>query len=217
MVDYSLAAFAAAERVASIVVAVPPGLSEELRAAVAAQPKVLSVVVGGAARQDSLARALEAVPKDAEVVAVHDAARPLVTSGVIGAVLTALADADGAIAAIPLDDAVKDVAEGGVIRGPRSRSGLWRAQTPQAFRRGCLEEALQRSLADGVVCDDCSEMATRIGYRVVVVPGSPRNLKVTREADLEVCEALLAAVPASLPAAVPASLPSSLQTGAGEW
>jgi 2-C-methyl-D-erythritol 4-phosphate cytidylyltransferase len=192
MVDYSLAAFAAAEAVTSIVVAVPAGLSEELRAEIAAQPKVSSVVDGGEARQDSLARALRAVPVEVEVVAVHDAARPLVTSTVIGAVLAALAGADGAIAAIPLDDAVKDVAEGGLIRGPRSRAGLWRAQTPQAFRRASLETALERAIADGVVCDDCSEMATRIGYRVVVVPGSPRNLKVTRGADLELCEALLA-------------------------
>ena len=193
MVDYSLAAFAAVDAVASIVVAVPPGLTHELRAAVAALPKVSGVVDGGTARQDSLARALAAVPADVEIVAVHDAARPLVTREVVGAVLAALAGADGAIAAIPLDDAVKDVGEGGEIRGPRSRVGLWRAQTPQAFRRGCLEEALRRALADGVVCDDCSEMATRIGYRVVVVPGNPRNLKVTREADLALCEALLAA------------------------
>jgi 2-C-methyl-D-erythritol 4-phosphate cytidylyltransferase len=102
---------------------------------------------------------------------------------------------DGAIAAIPVDDALKQVGDGGGIVGPRSRVALWRAQTPQAFRRHCIEASVKQALADGVVCDDCSEMATRAGYRVRVVAGSPRNVKITRPGDIELCLALLAGEP----------------------
>jgi 2-C-methyl-D-erythritol 4-phosphate cytidylyltransferase len=95
--------------------------------------------------------------------------------------------------AIPLDDAIKEVGDDGGLLRSRSRVGLWRAQTPQAFRRECIEAAIKQALADGVVCDDCSEMAVRAGYRVRVVPGSVRNMKITRPGDIELCRALLGA------------------------
>ncbi|MGH2719800.1 MAG: 2-C-methyl-D-erythritol 4-phosphate cytidylyltransferase [Actinomycetota bacterium] len=193
MLDHSLAAFADAPAIDAIVVAVPPDRRDELEPDLLAKPKVRAVTAGGAARQDSLSLALTAVGPQAEVVVIHDAARPNVTATMVGAVVAGVGDGyDGALIAIPLDDAVKEVAETGEVLGPRSRAGLWRAQTPQAFRRPCLEDALNRALAGGVVCDDCSEMATRAGYRVRVVLGDPRNLKVTRPSDLELCEQLLA-------------------------
>lgn len=191
MLGYSLEAFAAAPSVSAIVVAVP----EDLLAGVPpGAPKVVAVIPGGQTRQESLACALAHLPAEATVVAVHDAARPLVTAEIIEAVLGAVGDGtDGALAAVPLDDALKAVDETNRVLGPRSRAGLWRAQTPQAFTRSCLADALRAATADGVVCDDCSEMVTRAGYRVCVVPGDARNLKVTRPADLALCEALLAA------------------------
>jgi len=194
MLDYSLAALAEAPAIGAIVVAVPPERREVLEVELLAKPKVRAVTAGGAARQDSLSSALDAVPPEAEVVAVHDAARPMVTPAMIGAVVAGVGDGyDGALIAIPIDDAVKEVAESGEVLGPRRRTGLWRAQTPQAFQRSCLVDGLGRALADGVVCDDCSELATRAGYRVRVVLGDPRNLKVTRASDLELCQRLLAA------------------------
>jgi 2-C-methyl-D-erythritol 4-phosphate cytidylyltransferase len=124
---------------------------------------------------------------------VHDAARPLVTPEIFEDVVIAVSgDFDGAIAAVPVDDALKQVGDGGGIVGPRSRAALWRAQTPQAFRRDCIEASVKQALADGVVCDDCSEMATRAGYRVRVVAGNARNVKITRPGDIELCRALLA-------------------------
>lgn len=192
MIHYSLAAFDAAPSVDAVVVAAPADRLAEVPTA----GKVVAVVPGGESRQESLACALAHVPPGTEVIAVHDAARPLVTPEVIEAVLAGVGgDMQGALSAVPLDDAIKEVNGGHRVLGPRSRAGLWRAQTPQAFERACLESALQRALADGVLCDDCSEMATRMGYQVCVVPGDPRNLKVTRASDLAVCEALLAARP----------------------
>src|SRR6266705_6082011 len=82
-----------------------------------------------------------------------------------------------------------DLGEAGAILGLRSRVGLWRAQTPQAFRRDCIEASVKQAVADGVACDDCSEMVTRAGYRVRVVAGSVRNMKITRPGDIELCEA----------------------------
>jgi 2-C-methyl-D-erythritol 4-phosphate cytidylyltransferase len=198
VIDHSLAAFGEAPSVGSIVVVVPESLRRKVEGGIAAAPKVVAVVAGGATRQESLAHglaALAALPAGgAAVIAVHDAARPLLTPPLIEEVVAAVSgEFDGAISAIPLDDAIKEVEDGGGILGPRSRVGLWRAQTPQAFRRDCIESAVKQALADGVVCDDCSEMATRLGYRVRVVAGSTHNVKITRTGDIELCEALLTA------------------------
>lgn len=196
MLDHSLAAFSAASRITSIVVVLPAALRETLMSSLLALPKVVAVVAGGPSRQESLSCGLAALPDAAAVIAVHDAARPLIAPEVIDRVVDGVAGGfSGAVCAIPLDDAIKAVGPDDEILGPRSREGLWRAQTPQVFERACLADALQRALADGVTCDDCSEMATRAGYRVRVVLGDPRNLKVTRPADLELCELLLGAVP----------------------
>ena len=141
ILDYSLAAFGDAPSVGSIVVVVPEALRSEVEGELAAMRKVVAVVAGGATRQESLAAGLAAVAAwPAAVIAVHDAARPLLTPALVEEVVAAVSgEFDGAISAIPLDDAIKEVADGGGILRPRSRMGLWRAQTPQAFRRDCIE------------------------------------------------------------------------------
>lgn len=195
VLEHSLLAFASST-VDAVVVVLPASRKDELAAGLLAFPKVMAVTDGGPNRQDSLACGMAALPPEMPedaVVVVHDAARPMVTPAVIEAVVAGVAGSfDGALAAIPLDDALKDVTPDGEVTGPRSRVGLWRAQTPQGFRRACLSDSLARVLAEGVTCDDCSEMATRAGYRVRVVPGDPRNIKVTRPEDLDLCERLLA-------------------------
>lgn len=156
-------------------------------------PKVVSVTSGGVTRQDSLGEGLVCVPDQTAIVIVHDAARPLVREALVERVLGALDDSrEGAIAALPVSDALKEVSSGEILGG-RSRSGLWRAQTPQAFHRAALEEAVTRAQADGFVCDDCAEMVFRAGYRVRVVEGDSDNIKVSSPADLRLCEAILAA------------------------
>jgi 2-C-methyl-D-erythritol 4-phosphate cytidylyltransferase len=202
VLDHSLAALGDAPSVGIVVVVVPEALRDELEGRLLAMPKVAAVVAGGPSRQESLAlglaglAGLPGVAAGDGVIVVHDAARPLVTPAIFEDVVRAVSgEFDGAIAAIPVDDALKQVGDGGGIVGPRSRAGLWRAQTPQAFRRHCIEASVKQALADGVVCDDCSEMATRAGYRVRVVAGSARNVKITRPGDIELCLALLAGEP----------------------
>ncbi|MGH2768224.1 MAG: 2-C-methyl-D-erythritol 2,4-cyclodiphosphate synthase, partial [Actinomycetota bacterium] len=148
-------------------------------------------------------------------VMVHDAARPLLSSELVGRVLEALerGGADGVVCAIPLEDAIKEVSEQHGIARSAPREGLWRAQTPQAFRRDCLEDALARAEADGFVAADCSELATRAGHRVTVVEGDPWNLKVTRPEDLALCETILTVRAASV--GDPGALARSGRVGIG--
>jgi 2-C-methyl-D-erythritol 4-phosphate cytidylyltransferase len=193
MLVHSLLAFEQTLRVHSVVVVLCERRPPDLEAAIAL-PKVRSVVTGGDTRQESLRKGVSGLPVEASIVLVHDAARPLVRPALIERVLDALdGEHQGAIPAIPLEDAVKEVSEEGELVGSRDRSGLWRAQTPQAFFRGPLENALVRSLSEEVLYDDCSALAVRAGYRVRVVMGEPSNLKATRPQDLALCEALIRA------------------------
>ena len=156
-------------------------------------PKMSAVVSGGATRQDSLSEGLVCIAEEVAVVLVHDAARPLLTPNLVSKVLAGLGPGvDGAIAALPVEDALKEVSADGLLLGGRPRAGVWRAQTPQAFIRDVLEDALVRSQAEGRYADDCSEMVIRAGGVVRAVPGDPANVKVTTAADLRLCESLLA-------------------------
>jgi 2-C-methyl-D-erythritol 4-phosphate cytidylyltransferase len=153
----------------------------------------IRVVAGGAERGDSVRRALEAVPDEAEFVLVHDAARPLVTAAVIDRVLDAAAGGVGAVAAVPVTDTLKEVGPDGTIVATPDRRRYWRAQTPQGFPRALLVEAHRRAVAEGVAATDDAALIERYGGRVVVVEGAPENLKVTEPVDLLVAEALLRA------------------------
>jgi len=153
----------------------------------------VTLVAGGVERVDSVRRALEWVPDAAEIVIVHDAARPLLTAALIDRTLGAVDDGQGAIAAIPIADTVKQVDDAGVITATPDRGMLWRAQTPQAFPRALLVDAY-RAFADAgadAATDDAS-VVERHGGRVVVVDGDPENLKVTEPADVIIATALLA-------------------------
>jgi 2-C-methyl-D-erythritol 4-phosphate cytidylyltransferase len=92
-----------------------------------------------------------------------------------------------------MEDALKEVTDEGEVVGGVPRRGKWRAQTPQVFERAALEESLSKADAQGRVCEDCSEMLVRAGYRVRVIAGDASNIKVTTTADLNLAEKLLAA------------------------
>lgn len=152
------------------------------------EPGADLVVEGGATRPGSVRRGLAAVPSDADVIVVHDAARPLAGPGLFRAVVGAVRDgADGGICAVPVVDTVKRV-EGGVVSETIARSGLWSVQTPQAFESAIL----RRAHAGEPEATDDAALVEAIGGRVVVVEGDVRNLKLTLPVDLQVAEALLA-------------------------
>lgn len=151
------------------------------------------VVVGGAERQYSVANGLAACSKAAEVVLVHDAARPLIRPAVIEAVIEAARAHGGAIAAVPEKNTVKVVDAAGVVVSTPARSTLWAVQTPQGFRREILCAAYAQAAADGFLGTDDASLVERLGRPVHVVMSDYRNLKVTTPEDLVMAEALLQA------------------------
>ncbi|KUO55231.1 MAG: 2-C-methyl-D-erythritol 4-phosphate cytidylyltransferase [Alphaproteobacteria bacterium BRH_c36] len=152
-------------------------------------------VFGGATRQESVLRGLEALAGQAvERVLIHDAARPFVTSSIIEGVLRGLDEHDGAIAAVQVADTLKQVNASGIIAATVPRQTLWRAQTPQGFRFEDILGAHSRAAAEGCseFTDDAS-IAEWAGLRVVLTEGSNCNDKITTAEDLEMAQRLMAA------------------------
>jgi 2-C-methyl-D-erythritol 4-phosphate cytidylyltransferase len=154
--------------------------------------KVGAVVAGGARRQDSVAAGLEALPPEVNLVVVHDGVRPFVTAEMVAAVVEAAKDVGAAVTAVPVTDTVKKV-DGGVVVETLRRERLVSVQTPQAFSRSLLAEALGRAETDGVAGTDEAALVERLGHPVRVVSGSPYNLKITTPEDWALAEALLRA------------------------
>lgn len=213
MVEWSIAAFRACASIRSIVVACPPGHVHELGG------HDLGVVDGGATRSQSVSNALAAV--GTELVAIHDAARPLLTTDLVeGVVATLVADpeADGAIAATPVADTIKRVAArrsgqsapeppselmsgfdphrvinpSVVVETTVDRGQLWAAQTPQVFRTDVLRRALDAYPPAASEATDEAMLVEAAGGRVLIHPSPPENLKVTTPLDLRVADLLLA-------------------------
>ena len=138
-------------------------------------------VAGGATRSDSVRAGLVAVPDDATIICVHDAARPFADVALFErAVAAVVAGADGAIPAIAVTDTIKVVADGVVVATP-DRASLVAVQTPQAFRA----EVLRRAHTSAETSTDDAALVEAIGGRVVVVEGDTRNRKITHPDDLE--------------------------------
>ena len=153
----------------------------------------LRLVEGGDHRQDSVRAGLAAVP-GAELVLVHDAARPLCPPDVFRRVLDAAREHGAATAAVPVIDTVKRVSADGRVLATLDRDELVAVQTPQGFRSEVLVAAHRRALADGVRADDDCALVERMGGEVRVVMGDPVNLKVTRPADVDAVRAALRVV-----------------------
>lgn len=150
------------------------------------------ISVGGRSRAESVANGLEDLPTDCRFVLVHDAARPLVSPGMIDRVVAEARRGHGAIAALPVVDTLKSVDADGRITGTVPRSGLWRAQTPQGFPRELIERAHREARAAGTHAEatDDAALCEALGLPVFVVQGSERALKVTAEADFARADAL---------------------------
>jgi 2-C-methyl-D-erythritol 4-phosphate cytidylyltransferase len=163
------------------------------------------IVDGGAERFDSVANALARVPESVDLVAVHDAVRPLAPPGLIDAVFAAAAEHGAAMPAVPVADTLKQVDPATKrITGTVARAGLWQAQTPQVFRRDWLAEGYAKRASFGAAITDDAQLVEALGHSVVVVPGSPVNFKITTKDDLELAESIIKARMAK-PAAKPAA------------
>ena len=170
VVDWSLAACRAVAE--GVVLVVPPDHD--------ALEEVDVVVNGGAPRSDSVRAGLAAVPAEADIVIIHDAARPIAAPVLFQAVVEAVrTGADGAVPGVAVTDTIKRVVNGRVL-ATLDRAALVALQTPQAF----TAEVLRRAHASGAEATDDAALVEAIGGRVVVVPGDPANTKITLPADL---------------------------------
>ncbi|MBC7345965.1 MAG: 2-C-methyl-D-erythritol 4-phosphate cytidylyltransferase [Clostridia bacterium] len=190
---YTLEALASSPLIDAIVVAVGPGEEEACRRLIAAYAldKVTAVVVGGETRQESVARALRRLDRRYAWVAVHDGARPFVSSALVAAVVAAARAGGAAVPGVPLRDTVKSLKEEGLVRQTLAREGLVAVQTPQVFARWLLEEAHLRAAKEGFLGTDDASLVERLGHPVRVVPGSYLNLKITTREDLALARGYL--------------------------
>jgi 2-C-methyl-D-erythritol 4-phosphate cytidylyltransferase len=153
----------------------------------------IKVIDGGAERYDTIAQALEVVDASCEFIAVHDAARPCVSSELIDAVFAATIQTGAAIPGVAVADTLKRVDKTHTVVETVPRADLVGIQTPQAFRRDLLVKAYANRSNVANVTDD-AQLVEAIGHPIQVVDGSPFNLKITTAADLKVAAAFLQAM-----------------------
>jgi 2-C-methyl-D-erythritol 4-phosphate cytidylyltransferase/2-C-methyl-D-erythritol 2,4-cyclodiphosphate synthase len=193
ILERSVDAFVLHERITDLIVALPTELAADVPPYLRERSKPIEVIEGGNRRQDSVARAFARVPTAADIVVIHDAARPLVSGALIERTIDAAATHGAAIAAVAATDTVKRADERRFVAETLPRHGIFLAQTPQAFRTSVLREALASVDAAAEATDEAS-LIERAGHRVQLVDGDPRNLKITTADDLAAAEGLVEAV-----------------------
>ena len=180
----SVDAYLNCDLVSDVVVALPADVARRPPAYLLHRSKPVTIVDGGERRRDSVANGFARAPEHADIIVIHDAARPLVTDAVIRRTIAAAAESGAAIAALRARDTVKRVGDGDAITATLSRDEIYLAQTPQAFRASVLRDAL-RLTTDAT---DEAMLVEQAGYVVRVVEGDPRNLKITTPDDLTMAE-----------------------------
>jgi 2-C-methyl-D-erythritol 4-phosphate cytidylyltransferase len=190
----SLRSIAACPQVDQLIIVTAPEQMTTLEALAAGLDlcKPFQVIAGGSERQYSVANALKAVPTDAEIILVHDGARPLVRPEQVGAVIDAARVFRAAGLAAPVKDTIKTVnADGFAVETP-DRNCLWAIHTPQAFAADLLRQAYAQAAADRYLGTDDASLVERIGVFIKLVNGGYENIKITTSEDVWVAEALLA-------------------------
>ncbi len=200
VLERSVDAFAGHVSIDELIVALPADLASDppayLRDRQAAE-KPVRIVVGGVRRQDSVANAFRALSARTDVVVIHDAARPFASADLISRTIAAAQESGAAVAAVQARDTVKRTAPAEAARYVREtlpRDTIYLAQTPQAFRRAVLAEALALGDREGVEATDEAALAERAGHPVRIVEGEASNIKITVAADLPMAEAIASAL-----------------------
>ncbi|GAC1302528.1 MAG: 2-C-methyl-D-erythritol 4-phosphate cytidylyltransferase [Vulcanimicrobiaceae bacterium] len=193
LIAWSLATFAEIDELEHLVIATEDDYLTTMRELAAAYASRLActVVRGGATRQQSVRRALAAVPAACDAAFVHDGARPLVSAADVRAGMALVAPGHGALLAAPAIDTIKVVGPGGVVERTLRRGELWAAQTPQFGTLADLRDAHAAAARDDFEATDDAMLLERAGHRVVVVAATTENFKVTLPGDRDLAEALL--------------------------
>jgi 2-C-methyl-D-erythritol 4-phosphate cytidylyltransferase len=187
LLDYSARLFAADAGIGHVVIVLGAHTLERGQALAKELGERVSVVIGGATRTDSVRAGVLALDPSIELVAVHDAARPLVSSGLLRRLIDAAVEVGAAIPAVPLVDTVYLAGQNGALEALLDRSRLRAAQTPQLARRDWLMQVLSNDAA----ATDEGSLLHAAGYPVQLIEGEPENLKITLPRDLLIAEAIL--------------------------
>jgi 2-C-methyl-D-erythritol 4-phosphate cytidylyltransferase len=146
--------------------------------------KISQIVPGGKRRQESVKNGIDALPKDADVVVIHDGVRPFVTKAMIEDTIHSAERVGAVVLAMPVKDTIKVSNPDGTVLKTLDRESLWQIQTPQTFRVSVIKEAYYRAAEDGFVGTDDASLVERLGVKVHILPGSYTNIKITTPEDL---------------------------------
>ena len=146
--------------------------------------KISQVVPGGRERQDSVKHGMDALPRDADIVVIHDGVRPFVTREMIEESIQTAIRVQAVVFAVPVKDTIKVANLDGTVLRTLERESLWQTQTPQTFQANVFREALQKALEDGFTGTDDACLVERMGVKVHLLPGSYTNIKITTPEDM---------------------------------
>ncbi len=189
---FCLNSFQKSSYVDEIVLVVPGDDIDFVKAEIqkSSSAKSLKVIEGGELRQTSVRKGFEAVDPEAKVVIIHDAARPFVKPEFIDKIISEANAKKCVISALPSKDTLK-IGDNGVVKNTISRSSIWRAQTPQAFRYEILKDCYEKVALEGSVFTDEAQIAEHAGYKIHIIEGSEYNFKVTYPEDMKLAELMI--------------------------
>lgn len=193
ILERTVTAFSALPEIGEIIIVVAPDEVDDIKNQVKLypNPETVKVVAGGSERQYSIENALVAVSDKAEIILVHDGARPLISQPVIQQVIKSVRKNSAAIVAVPVKDTIKVADPGGFVASTPKRSELWAVQTPQGFKRELLMKAYRKAREEKFLGTDDSSLVERLGIPVKIVPGEYENLKITTPEDLPIANLIL--------------------------
>jgi 2-C-methyl-D-erythritol 4-phosphate cytidylyltransferase len=194
VIAHTLEAFYRAESIHRIVLVTATGEEEYIKKNILdfyPVQKPVTLVPGGSERQYSVYNGLKALPEDAEIVAIHDGARPLVTPQVIQKCVESALKWGAGVAGMPVKDTIKEADPDGRVRKTLRRESLWQVQTPQTFRYTLIMEAHRKALEDNYIATDDSALVEYLGRQVYMIPGGYDNIKITTPEDIDIAWRIL--------------------------
>ncbi len=193
ILERTVEAFSDIPDIGERIVVVAPDEVDEITEQVKSFTKseTIKVVAGGTERQYSIENALSTVDSEADIVLVHDGARPLISRNVILSLIEEVRKNSAAIVAVPVKDTIKRVDSNGLVVATPRRSELWAVQTPQGFSRGLIIDAYKKAREDNFLGTDDASLVERMGVSVKIVQGEYENIKITTPEDLPIANLFL--------------------------
>ena len=189
--QYSLDIFIKSRLFDEIILVIPNSNQEKVQKEIKRKySSQVSLIIGGPDRQDSVKNAIQNSNPNIDLVVIHDAARPFITTTLIEKCISACETSDGAIIAMQPNDTIK-FSKDNIVEKTIDRSNIWMAQTPQAFNKRKILEAYSSSDFDDLIVTDESSLMEKLGYKIMIVPGTGKNFKITTFDDWERAEAEL--------------------------